>query len=256
MSDEAVVSGIISASALQQYIDVFTPLVDEGRIHFGEEGIRSSVVDPANIAMQNAELSRSAFEAFDAPGQVTIGVSFNRLDDVLGIADSGALIHFNVNMETHKLELEFDGVDQKVAMIDPDAIRAEPDQSDIDLSNKVVIEGQQLGRAVDVGDLNSDHMEIEGTPDAPDSAIAFNAQGDTDSGRVAYDADDLQLAEVYESTMSLFSLNYVTEILDPVPDTAEVEIWFGEEFPMDWRWEGHEGHLIVNTMLAPRIQSK
>jgi len=253
MSDESVVSGIISASALQQYVDVFTPIVDEGRVHFGDDGIYTSVVDPANIGMQEAELSLDAFEAYDSPGSATIGVSFNRLDEVLDVADSGALVHFGINMETRKLELRFDGVEQDVAMIDPDAIRAEQDKSEIDLPNMVAIGADQLDRAIDVAELNSDHIEIEGTEDG---GVSFNADGDVDSGRVRYDAEDLSFAEVSDPGASLFSLEYVTELFDPVPKGGEVEIWFGDEFPMRWYWENDAGTLEVESMLAPRIQSR
>jgi len=252
MSDESVVSGIISASALQQYVDVFTPIVDEGRVHFGDDGIYTGVVDSANVAMQEAELSRNAFEAYDSPGAATIGVSFNRLDEVLDVADSGALVHFGVNMETRKLELQFDGVEQDVATIDPDAIRQEPDQPDVDLPNMAALTQAQLDQAIEVADLNSDHIEVVG---ATDGSVTFVGSGDIDEGRVVFEDADLSFAEVNEDTSSLFSLEYVTELHDPVPKGVEVELWFGEEFPMKWHWKSEDGALTVDASLAPRIRS-
>ena len=258
MSDESVVSGIVAADVLQTFIDVHTELVDEGRIHFNDTGLRTSVVDPANVAMHSpVELSRDAFEHYESPGSVTLGVDFNRLDEILDVADSGTLIEFSINMETRHLELRFDGVEQSVVMIDPDSIRGEPDTNDLDLPNTVVLSGKQIDRALTVADLNSDHVNLVGYTDHADGeVVAFEADGDTDSGRVGYRDEDCIAADVSDAVESIFSLDYWVDLLNAAPDDAKVELQFGDEFPVYIQWQACDGHLSVNSMLAPRIQSK
>lgn len=258
MSDDAVASGIVAADTLQQFVDVHTAAVDEGRVHFNDAGLRTSVVDPANVAMHTpVELSKDAFEHYDAPGAVTLGVNFNRLDEILGVTDADTLVEFSVNMETRRLELRFDGVEQDMALIDPDAIREEPDTNELDLANEVVLEGRQIDRALTVADLNSDHLEIKGLTDHPDGeVVAFVAEGDTDSGRVAYRGDDVISDGVTEGVASIFSLDYWEDFTKAIPADAEVVIRFGDEFPVQFSWESADGDLSVNSMIAPRIQSK
>jgi len=256
MSDASVVSGIIAADALQQYIEVMTPLVFEAKIHFGDDGIHSAVVDPANVATHDAvELDAEAFESYDAPGSATIGVNLNRLDDILDVAGSGDLVELSVDMETRHLGLQFDGVEQSVAMIDPDAIRQEPDRPDLDLPNMAVIEGRDLDRALTIAELNSDHVDVVADPDAED-VLSFEAQGDTDSGRVGFGVEDCIGTQVVEATASVFSLDYLVAFADPIDDDTEVELWFRDEFPMRLSWGGAGGDLSVSSLLAPRIQSR
>jgi proliferating cell nuclear antigen len=255
MSDDAVVSGIVAADTLQSFIDVHTPLVDEGRVHFNTDGLTTSVVEAANVAMhEDVSLSSAAFEDYVSPGAATIGVSFNRLDEVLGPANAGTLVEFVVDMETRHLELQYDGTEHRVALIDPQAIRQEPDDPGLELPNTATLAGDDLDRALSVCDLYSDHIDIVADPDARE--LSFAGQGDVDEGSVTYTDEDLIDASVDESCKSIFTLEILAELADPIPGDAEVQLTFGDEFPVKLSWETCEGHLTVRSMCAPRIQSK
>lgn len=255
MSD-AVASGIIDAGTLQSFVDVLTPIVDESKIHFNDDGLQVSAVEPAYVAMhEDVSLSTAAFESYESPGAATIGLNLTRLDDLLDMTNSGDLVSFSVDMETRHLQVEFDGVEQSLAMIDPDAIRREPDSPDLDLPNMAVAMGADIDRALSMGEFNSDHIDIIGDPDAED-VLQFHAEGDTDSGAFGLTVDDLVTCQIQTETKSVFSLDYWQELTDATPDDAEVELWFGDEFPARLSWEGCDGHLTVQSLLAPRIQSR
>lgn len=251
---EIIAEAIIEASTLKQYVDVFTPLVDEGRIHFNDDGITTRVCDAANVAMiAPATLDAAAFESYDAPGAATIGVSFVTLSERLGAANSGDLVHLKVDMETRKLRLSYRNIDQSVAMIDPDAIQQEPDLPDLDLPNELTVEAGDLDEAATVIDMVTDHIGIDARPD--DREVALIGEGDVDDTTVTFGDEETIHADVPEDTWSLFSLDYVEELVKPMPGDAEVRIRFGDEFPMKLDWEACDGHLTVHELLAPRIQS-
>jgi len=254
---EIIVSGSIESGRLQQFVDVVTALVDEGRVHFNDDFMHTQVVDPANVAMHlPVELDAAGFESYDAPGAATIGLNFNRLDEILGVADDSDLVEIEIDMETRHLHLSFNGVEQSIAMIDPDAIREEPDTpDDLDLPNMAVIEGRDFARALEIAELNSDHVDVLGRPDA-EQVLVFRAEGDTDEGRVGFGIDDCVGTQIQDRTESIFSLEYLQEFASPMAADAEVEIWFGHEFPIRLSWSACEGHLSVESMLAPRIQSE
>lgn len=255
MSSDRVVSGIIQADVLQQYLDVYTSLVDEGRWHFGDKGITGAVVDPANVAMyDDTQLARTAFESFDAPGQVTIGMNFNKLDEYLGSAKSDDLVELGVNMETRHLEIKYRKIHHEMALIDPDSIRAEPDRPELELSNHVVVDGDDLEEAAKNVDLTSDHINFAAESDGQE--FVLYAKGDTDRTDIRFDVEELKRADIGEpDAESLFSLNYLKDMLKPIPSDTEVTIHFGDEFPMRMVWDAFDEQITVESMLAPRIQS-
>jgi proliferating cell nuclear antigen len=259
MSD-VVASGIIDAGTLETFAEVHmgsvdgSPFVSEGRLHFNDDGIHTSVVDPANVGMHYVDLDAGAFESYESPGAATVGVSFTRLAEVIGWVDSDDLVHFDLNMEARKLELDLGPASQTMRLIDPDSIRNEPDDPDIDLPNTVTLSGEQIDDVVTVADLNSDHVDFRGHVNA--ETVEFAAQGDVDKGSVTYDADDAADIDIAEETESLFSLDYLAGMTDAVPDDATVMFRFGDEFPTKFSWATCDGHLSVKSMLAPRIQSR
>lgn len=251
---EIIAEAILPAETLQQYVDTFTPLVDEGCVHFNDGGIHTTIADPANIAMiAPAELDSAAFESYDAPGAATIGVNFVTLDERLSKAGAGELVHLAVDMETRKLTLEYGNATHAVGMIDPDAIRNEPDGPDLELPNQATLVAEDVRDALDHVEMVSDHVEIAADPDA--EAVTFVGAGDIDDTTVTFDADDILWADVQAETMSLFSHDYLDELTSPMPADAEVTLTFGDEFPMLLDWEACEGHLSVHQIIAPRIQS-
>jgi len=251
---EVVASGFIPAQRLQKYVDVLTPVVSEAKIHFSEDGIHTRAVDPANVCMVGpVELAPSAFETYDAPGSVTIGVNLTRLDDVLDLADGGDLVEFGVDMETRALQIEYGPVEQRIGLIDPDTVRKEPDIPDLDLPNTVHVPGGRLDEAADVIDLVSDHI---GFDCSTDGTLDIYAEGDVDESHYRLGADELLPgSEITEDTYSLFSLDYVESLVKPMPDDADIEVRLGDEFPTELSWETCEGHLSVYQQLAPRIQN-
>lgn len=261
MSD-VVVSGIIEKKRLVSFVETFhtgsignnnTPLVQEAKLHFDGDGITARAVDSANVCMVGpVSLAPRGFEAYESPGRVTIGVSLSALLDKLGPAESDQLVEFEVDMETRHLVLRYGTTEISQALIDPESIREEPDVSDLDLPNTLVVEGSAFSHAVTVADMVSGHVTIEGRPD--EREVRFYAEGDTDDvNDTLGDEDTLDGTKIAEAAESLFSLDYLDCLANPIPDDAEVTIQFGQEFPTILTWEAFDGEMEARQQLAPRI---
>jgi proliferating cell nuclear antigen len=244
-------NAIVSASTLRTAIDSVGVLVDECKIHLDEDGIRIRAVDPANVGMVDLELDADAFESYEADGGV-IGVNLSRMDDIAGMASSGDLIHLDLDEETRKLHISMDGLEYTLALIDPDSIRQEPDIPDLDLPANVVLEGNDIDRAVRAADMVSDHIALG--VDATEETFYVEAEGDTDDVYLELGREDLIDLSAGEAR-SLFSLDYLKDMNKAIPKDAEVELELGEEFPVKLHYEVAEGLGDVTYMLAPRIQS-
>jgi proliferating cell nuclear antigen len=252
---EIIVDAIAEKHVPQQLFDVFTPLVTEAKIHFNNDGIHMRAVDPANIAMNYVDLDTSAFESYESPGAVTQGINLEAVTDRLAFGDGSDLVHLSLDMETRKLNVDVENFQQQVALINPDAIRSEPDVPDLDLPNTVELSGGQMEEAVQALDLVSDHVELAALDDL--DGVAFKAEGDTDATTVEFGMERVgDRTDVTEAVASLYSQEYLEKIVTPIPSSVDVTVEFGDEFPVIMEWEGLDGALSVTQMLAPRIQRK
>ncbi|SEH50427.1 monomeric archaeal DNA polymerase sliding clamp [Halopenitus malekzadehii] len=243
---------IVSASTLQDALDSVSVLVDECKIHLNEEELAIRAVDPANVGMVDLSLEAAAFESYEADGGV-IGVNLARLQDIAGMANSGDLIHLELDEETRKLHIEIDGLSYTLALIDPDSIRQEPDIPELDLPAEIVLEGAQIDRGITAADMVSDHIRLR--IDEAAEAFSIEAEGDTDDVDLNLERDDL-IDLTAGPADSLFSLDYLKDMNKAIPKDAEVIVELGEEFPVKLHYSFAEGMGNVTFMLAPRIQSE
>lgn len=244
-------TAIVGAETLRSTLDSVSVLVDECKIRLNEEGIAIRAVDPANVGMVDLTLDASAFESYEADGDL-VGVDLGRLEDLSGMAESGQLIDLGLDEEVQKLKLRMDGLEATMGLIDPDSIREEPDIPDLDLPATIVLEGRDLNRAIMAADMVSDHMEFGVDPDR--EVFYVDATGDTDDIRLELTRDELIEFDPGPAS-SLFSLDYLRDINRAIPSDTEVQIRLGEEYPVKFTLPYAEGRGQVTYMLAPRIQS-
>ncbi|MFW6152721.1 MAG: DNA polymerase sliding clamp [Halobacteriota archaeon] len=244
-------TAIVGAETLRSTLDSVSVLVDECKIHLDESGLAIRAVDPANVGMVDLTLDASAFESYEADDEL-IGVDLSRLEDLVGMAESGQLIDMELDEEVQKLRLRMDGLEATMGLIDPNSIREEPDIPDLDLPATIVLEGRDLNRAITAADMVSDHMELG--VDVDREVFYVDAHGDTDDIHLELSREELIEFEVGTAS-SLFSLDYLRDINRAIPRDTEVQIRLGEEYPVKFTFPFAEGRGQVTFMLAPRIQS-
>jgi len=243
-------TAIVSASTLRDALDSVSVLVDECKIRLNEDELVIRAVDPANVGMVDLTLEAAAFEAYEADGGV-IGVNLGRLEDIASMADSGDLVHLELDEETRKLEVQIDGLSYTLALIDPDSIREEPDIPDLDLPAEIVPEGAQIDRGITAADMVSDYIQLR--VDEQAEAFVIEAEGDTDDVDFVLEREDL-VDITPGAADSLFSLDYLKDMNKAIPNDAEVRVELGDDFPVKMHYDFAEGLGHVTFMLAPRIQ--
>jgi len=250
---EIIVDAVAEKAAPEQLLDTLTPLVTECKMHFNDDGVTVRAVEAAKVAMVDAHLSATAFESYESPGAVTQGVNLERMSDRLSVGGGSDMVNLSLDMESRKLNVDVGNIQQAMALIDPDAVRAEPDLPDLDLPNTVVLEGQPLDAAVSAVDMVSDHVDIRAAGDR----VEFVGQGDTDETVVTFGPEDaIDASGIDADVTSIFSLEFIEAFVDPMPSDAEVTLTFGDEMPLWVEWSAFDGELDVTQMVAPRIKSE
>lgn len=249
-----MIDAIATVDTIESFIEPASVLVDECKLHFQPDEVRIRAVDPANVAMVDTALRASAFESYEGDGE-TIALNLNQFEDVLGLGDSSDLIHLELDQEVRKLDIEIGETDYTQALINPQSVRSEPDIPELDLPNVATLACEDLEHAVTATDLVSDHIQIKvgDVPNTGDRVLAFKGEGDTDDVTTSYDEDALLDSRLTEASSSLFSLDYVTDIVGAVPDDGEVQLTVGSAMPIDLDWSHTEGHANVHAMISPRV---
>mgnify|MGYP002761227471 CR=1 FL=1 len=242
----------IRAGYLTDTMSILRALGDEAILHLGNDGLNTKLVDPAKVAMyRDVSLSPAAFESTPS-GSFALGINLERLQETLQKAGDDTTVSLSFDPKTRKLNVAYDRVSVDLACIDPDSIRSEPDVNEIDLPNHFAMQADELGDAVDIVDLVTDHITIEVT----DDAVLFTGEGDSDDSRYELLAEELDQPDLPEDTVSLFSMEYFQSFLGGMPsDVATVSMHVGDEFPVLFNYEFADGDGYIEGMLAPRLKT-
>lgn len=244
-------SATIDAGTLADALDPVHALVNECKIHLGEDGLDVRAVDPANVGMVALELDAGAFESYAADGGL-IGINLDRLVDVVDLADSDDPVRLELDAETRKLTISADNLEFTLALIDPTSIRDEPDMPDLNLPATVVVEARALERGVTAADMVADHLRLAVNEDA--GTFTVSADGDTDDVDLALGPDGLIDIEPAAAS-SLFSLEYLDDMSGAMPSGGAITAHLGEEMPVQMEFALADGDCQAEYMLAPRISN-
>jgi len=242
---------IATVSDLNDFFEAPGTVVDELKLTAAEDSLETRVVDPANVAMVDQELKTDVFESYQGNGEV-LGLNLNRVQDILSMSDSDAMIELELDPETRKLHISVNGLEYTLALIDPDSIREEPDLPDLDLPATAVMEGRDLSRGLTAADMVSDHIALQVTESPNQFKIA--AEGDTDDVELEKDEDDIIDLNA-ASVESLFSLDYLNDMETAISKDSELTLHLGDEMPVFINHKFAEGLGSTRYMLAPRIQN-
>ncbi|KAB2946648.1 MAG: DNA polymerase sliding clamp [Candidatus Methanoperedens nitroreducens] len=241
---------LIGAEKLKDSIESISTLVDEARFRLTSQGLSVKAVDPANVAMVSFELSKDAFESFDAT-EGELGIDLTKLIGVMEMAEKSDNIELELDEASHKLIVRMRGLAYTMSLLDPSSIRKEPKVPSLDLPAHIVIRGEDIKRAVKAAEKVSDYMSMGVKGDV----FFMEAEGDTD--KVHVELGKSQLIDLQGTdAKSLFSLDYLSDMSKILGKSNEVNIDLGKDFPLKIRIKIAEGHGEVSYMLAPRVESE
>ena len=212
--------------------------------------INAELLRDANVAMGIFALGSSAFDEYSAD-ESEIGIDLNKIMDLLGIAEKNDIVRMELEEGNHKLLIDVGGLSYTLSLLDPSTIRAEPRVPQLELPAKVVLNGADLRRAVKAAEKISDHLLMG----VSDDTFYMEAKGDTDQVRLEMGRDQLIDLKAGEAC-SLFSLDYLTDIVKPTNKVNEVTLSLGKDFPIVIDFEIANGAGRISYLLAPRIESE
>lgn len=240
---------IIESEKLKETIEAVLNIVEEARIHLTQDGISVKAVDPASVAMVTLTLKSSAFEEFNAT-EGDLGVDLERLSGILGMAEKAEIVELELDEESHKLVVKMSGLTYNMTLLDPVSIRKEPKVPQLELPARVVLSGNELKRAVKAAEKVSDHMCMG----VEEDTFYLEAEGDSDRMRLDILKDQL-ISLKPGNAKSLFSIDYLSDMIKSAGKANEVTIDLGKNYPVLITFQIANGGGEVSYLLAPRVES-
>ncbi|WP_254535272.1 DNA polymerase sliding clamp [Halomarina litorea] len=246
-------SAITTTKRLASFVDYLSALVDEARIQLTPEGLVATAVDSANVAMVDVRLDASTFESYEADGG-RIALNLGRLDDMLSVADNDSLVHLDLNEDTRTLDVRAGRLDYRFALIDPDAVRQEPDFPDID-GTELVADSDDLTMIVKAAKSVNEADRVRLGYRLDEEEFIAIAEGDTDRMHYEIPRDDLVAVSTAADVRSLFSLDYLADVVSPIPSETDVRLTVGDEYPVKLKFHDEDGAHDVQYLVSPRVSS-
>jgi DNA polymerase III sliding clamp (beta) subunit (PCNA family) len=231
----------------------------EGVLEFDDDRLRLRVKDPANVALVDQKIPADAFEHYDVEAEHSIGLNFEKLDDLLSVVDTDT-IAFGWDWDAYAWSFEADGVDATIGGIDPDSVEGSPVdvppvKDKYDYNVDVTLPVHRFKKASKVVDMASDQMTFRMGGD--DATFEMSAEGDTDTYSItAHDADGFEWRDDAPDTIEQTnqSNKYVKEIVSLL-DEDTVRFVNGGNLPYHL-WTTRAGCIETKVMQAPRVTSE
>jgi len=238
----------IDTNVLQSSIKSMAAFIDESVFTIDENGITSRAVDPANAGLASIDLPATQCTIFDAT-DCELGIDLARFTEILGMATKSDEIILELDEDTHKLGMSFDGFVYMMALLDPVNMRKSPLIPELDLPAEIAIDGATFKRMVKAAAMTSNHMRMG----VQEETFFMESVGDNDKVRLDLSGSEL-ISLKSADVSSLYALDYLTDMVKGVGSANEVTIHLGRDLPVVIDFEPSED-CPVAYVLAPRIES-
>lgn len=259
---------------IRPFLSVPSELVDEGRLVFTKDGVRSSAVDPPNVGLYELFAPASAFDQYDLQGEeFTVGIDFETAEsylrdarmgtktaDTVAMSFSGTTTRYEITRDYRHCTVERT---DEFLNIDPDMIRASPDIPDDSVDWSAVVDVGAFADVVGHIDEVSDHVALRESG----GSLVMSAQEKNTDGKLAH-ATRATFADVAESNTddptdgaeSLYSLDYLKDMASGIKAAKAdaVTLRWHQEYPLFMEFErtDSDGELLYEGryMVAPRLK--
>jgi proliferating cell nuclear antigen len=230
---------------LSRVIDIISDLVLEVRIKVNEFGMSLVAMDPANVAMVEFKLPRSAFSQFEV-GQETLGVNLDNLKRVLKRAGAGSSLILERKDNLLNVQIQ-DRIKRNftISLIDIDA--EEKNMPDLEYVSRVEMNSIDLINAIEDCSVVSDACTFQ----INEGKFIIEAKG-LNSAMAEFSGDEARIDA--ENCKSRYSLEYLQKFIKSAKLINKTILRFSNDHPlrMDFRTEFVE----LNFILAPRVETE
>ena len=233
---------------MRTIVETLGVVVEETRLDFGEDGLSVRVVDPSHVAMIKMDVDSAAFDTWEVD-ETKLGLEMRKLKDILSLAGPGDMVELAYNDESGQATVNIGRIDLNLRPLDNTTL-SPPNVPSLELPCGVTITGSDLGQALRAARQVGDLVNLSLTADT----FAVNVNGSTDSVHVEFSKDELVAIDCGSPARSQYSLTYLIPMTKIMQGIENVNLRFGENFPLRITFDFADGAGHVEYFLAPRVE--
>ncbi len=231
---------------LSRAIDLISELVLEVKIKFNEQGMSIVAIDPANVAMVEFKLPKSAFSQFEIAENEVLGINLDSLKKILKRTSAGSslilerkdnLLHIYIqdrikrNFKLNLIEIESE----------------DKDMPKLEFSAKVELDSVDFTASIEDCAVVADACSFI----INEGKFSIEAKG-INSAMSEFSGDEAKINA--ENCKSRYSLEYLQKFVKGAKLTQKTILKFSNDHPL--RIEFKTDFMELNFILAPRVETE
>jgi len=226
--------------------------IDEVALEVSERGIFFRELDPAHVMLVDLQMRSEGFEEYDAIGDMILCVDIDYFNSILQRAKKKDVITLSAEAEDTALEVTIENSiytkNFSLPLLDFDPSRIKIPH--LDYLAKVEIPPKLLKEAVSDVERVSDHVALS----CDDDTFYMRAEQDSRKVEIRIKRENTISFDVAEPCKSLFSVDWLKQILKAADFGDTLEIWLGNDIPVNLSFL--KGDFRACFLLAPRIDKE
>jgi proliferating cell nuclear antigen len=242
-----------SAGNLIKIIDALATIIDIATFKVSPDGLSLKAMDPSHVAMVNLEMPSSAFAKFKCDKTLPIRINLTDLNRFMKRGSAGDALELSLDQKMNKLKLKFkSGKSTRTFSLNllTEEEEEETPTPSLDFNAKLSLNTADLQRAIKDAQIVGDFITFS----LSEEVLTLEASGD--SGNVTVEVEDfIERPSVKEKQSSMYSLEYLADIVKASSVSGTVNIEFSSEMPIKFEFPlGDEGKITY--LLAPRVEEE
>lgn len=223
--DQKYMKAAVSADELLQALHALGNLAGEYKLHLEEDAIRSTVADPAQVAMVETEVNGVTWETDMT--KCTIAVPAQEMTDAVGMGGSPPIVRLRLDDGEDELTVTSGSFMDEVLLIDPASVRDPPSLPDVEYTTELTVPAMKFkGAAGGVAGASSRDVRLTASDG---ELLAEGSEKHTDGYEYEWSIE----AEVSgPEAQQVFSSGHLRDITDVIQPRGEVTVWLGDETPL------------------------
>lgn len=248
--ENPVFEATVKADVIKAIIDVTSHLVEEAKFNITPKGVSVAAVDPAHVGIAHVEIKSKGFAEYKAD-EMELGINIDKLSGIMRLAESDDTILLEYNGHENLFVITIGNIVRRMGLIDTEGM-ADVKIPTLDIPAKVVMESGELSKGIRASEMISDHLVMTVDKDT----FELYAEGGVDRVNLKLSKDMLIELNSPEKYKSLFSIDYLSNMIKPIKSEDPVTLLLGNDNPVkiDFDLADKKGH--VTYMLAPCISSE
>jgi len=230
---------------LAKPIEIISDLVLEVRIKISEYGLSLIAMDPANVAMINFKIPKSAFSEFQADSEI-LGINLDSLKKVLKRCGKTSSLIFEKQENVLTIKIE-DKIRRTFSLGLIEIESEERELPSLEYCSMIELDSQDLIDAIEDVSVISDACSFI----VKDNTFIIESK-EIDSAKVEFSADTISIKG--ENCKARYSLEYLQKFMKAAKISEKTKIQFASNHPL--RLDFGSGSFGLTFILAPRMETE